>query len=180
MKFNLVDGRYVWLSCKWQPVKSIKLYIHLYILQQNLKLLMCKMSDLETVAIIKICLNKDQSRFRLNNSEDMSKKDILMCYMRTIWCQNNFWSPWSEDLMRALEKKYFRKFKTLENVVGWKMMRKHPVNQRGKRIKFLCHTVQNIQEETRVQLWSDGDVTGFEICLDSVPTSHWRTQTPKT
>lgn len=42
------------------------------------------MSDLETVAIIKICLNKDQSRFRLNNSEDMSKNDILMCYMTTI------------------------------------------------------------------------------------------------
>lgn len=171
MKFNVVDGRYVWLSCKWQPVKSIKLYTHLY---------MCKMSDLETVAIIKICLNKDQSRFRLNNSEDKSKNDILTCYMRTIWCQNNFWSPWSEDLMRALLKEYFRKFKTLENVVGWKMMRKHPGIREGKRLSFYNNGVQTIREETRAQLWSDGDGTGFEICLDSVPTSHWRTQTPKT
>lgn len=38
--------------------------------------------------------------------------------------------------MRALEKKYFRKFKTLENVVGWKMMRKHLGIREGKGLSF--------------------------------------------
>lgn len=74
-------------------------------------------------------------------------------YVRTIcWCRNSFPSAQSEDLMRALERVHW----------SWAENDEETGNQRQNRIPLLWHTLQNVREETRVQLWTDGDVTGSE------------------
>lgn len=72
---------------------------------------------------------------------------------------------WRSD--ESFRKRVFQKIQNIGECSWVENDEETSGNQRGKRIKFRRHTVQNMREETRARLWSDGDVTGFEIWIQS-------------